>query len=400
MSEVDSFINKFSGLTEEYKFYDGQVTLRYDPKDHVYLLVTPEGLVKQDGCTTICHIIDKSNVLLPWGCKMMAQKLMASIPTEVSDAVEVVGTWDGSSVAPIKRTDLEKLVQAAKSAHRDKLEDAGEVGHKAHAWVEDQIKSLIAHKDDDVCYGVDVPRDDPRVTNCCMATLHWMTAHNVRWRMTERKIYSRQYSYAGTMDGLALVDSCNDPKCCRQAFKDHLAVIDWKTSNYLYNEYILQTAAYKQAYQEETGEVIDDIFIVKLGKEDGEFEAWHIESELAAAGWDAFLKALWLSRSMKELEELVGTLKDHRKAIEKAAKAAQKAEDLKVKCKGADKYKGVRKPTCNGGNPCQTCIAKYENRLKELQAVGISKDVFEAGNEISQRMLESLQKLLDNPENV
>lgn len=30
-----------------------------------------------------------------------------------------------------------------------------------------------------------------------------------------------------------------------------------------------------------------------------------------------------------------------------------------LKCKNANRYKGLRAPKCNGGNPCVTCMAKY-----------------------------------------
>lgn len=29
------------------------------------------------------------------------------------------------------------------------------------------------------------------------------------------------------------------------------------------------------------------------------------------------------------------------------------------KCKNADSYKGMRKPTCNSGNPCEYCLKLY-----------------------------------------
>jgi len=30
-----------------------------------------------------------------------------------------------------------------------------------------------------------------------------------------------------------------------------------------------------------------------------------------------------------------------------------------IKCKNADNYKGLRPPTCNNGNPCDTCTRIY-----------------------------------------
>jgi hypothetical protein len=32
---LDSFIEKFNGFTEPYFFYNGEIELRYEPKDHV-----------------------------------------------------------------------------------------------------------------------------------------------------------------------------------------------------------------------------------------------------------------------------------------------------------------------------------------------------------------------------
>ena len=29
------------------------------------------------------------------------------------------------------------------------------------------------------------------------------------------------------------------------------------------------------------------------------------------------------------------------------------------RCKSAGKYKGLRPPTCNGGNPCEACLEIY-----------------------------------------
>lgn len=395
--ELDQFIKKFGKITESYWFYDNTIELRYDPKDHVYLLVTPDGLEVQDGVTNTAHILDKSNILIPWGCKMMAQKLDATI------APFVVGHGSDAQI-DISKACFDTLLRQAKSAHKDKLEDAGEVGHKAHDWIEKHIESCIAHKDDDVCYAVDVPKEDPRVTNCTIASLTWMTRHNVRWLGTERKVYSKTYKYAGTMDGLAFVDACDDPKCCRQPFKDHLAIIDWKTSNYLYVEYLLQTAAYKNAYQEETGESIEDIFIIRLGKEDGEFEAWHVEEELAARAWDAFLKALWLNRSMGEVNRLVDEEKDERKAVKKAEKLAEKQANLALRCKGADTYKGIRKPACNGGDPCKACLEKYEQTRKErLLSIPVKNPVVKNPVPVTEQAivtrnsaLASLRKLLND----
>ena len=67
----------------------------------------------------------------------------------------------------------------------------------------------------------------------------------------------------------------------------------------------------------------------------------------------------------KQLKKVV---KAKATAEEKAKKAADKAaakeaakEALKIKCRGADRYHGVRRPTCNGGKGCETCLKLYQD---------------------------------------
>jgi hypothetical protein len=279
---LDKFMEKFNGNTESYWFYNHTVELRFQPEEHIYYLVGALGeLVPQDGVTTIVHIIDKSMALVPWSAKMVVEKLLRTLPTipgiplqEASGVCHCGASMEGHPVydnhsateqmreipvtlmAPLSLEEFTKIALEAKTAPRDKLEEAGDVGHMAHTWLEFFIKAILA-KDVQTQESklANMPQDE-RAHNCVLAALGWMKKHNVRWVATERKVYSKNYSFAGTTDGLALVDSCDDPLCqgCRgEQFKDHLSVIDWKSSNYLYTEYLLQTAAYVEALMEEFG---------------------------------------------------------------------------------------------------------------------------------------------------
>ena len=373
----EAFIRRFGNMTEKYTFFNGEVELRYNVKDHVYLLVTPHGLVAKDGVTSVCHVVDKSEVLIPWAVKMMAQKLIADIPKSVLPTGEVV-------VLQQLLSDFEIEVQKAKSAHKEKLEDAGEVGHIAHNWVEQYIKSVL--KGDDsrkLELLANMPRDE-RASNGAIAALDWMQRHNVRWISTERKIYSRKHGYAGTLDGLCIVDSCDDLQCCPHPFKDRLSISDWKTSNGLYPEYRLQTAAYQQAHEEESGEAVADRWIIRLDKVTAKFEAWHLEAEAFPGDFKAFLDALDLTRSIrtikadidarkdvqrtenKRVREEAKKLKEEAIAVEKAAKKAEKKAQLlaakRVQCNKAKKYKGLKFPKCSPEGPCETCLRIYEER--------------------------------------
>jgi hypothetical protein len=293
---LEKFLQKYANVTEEYKFYKDTVTLRYDVKKHIYYRVEADNLIKLDGVTTICKIIDKSTVLLPWGCKMMEQKLVHNAEQYLTDGIYQFNTKEFTT-----------LVKEAKSAHKDKLEAAGAVGHETHGWIEAFVKGVMSGSIHDK--PLDLP-DDAKALSAVTAALDWIKRHNVRWICTERKIFSKVYDYAGTMDGLCMADSCSDPECCPEPFKDRRTLIDWKTSNYLYVEYLLQTAAYKQAYSEEMDESIEDVWVIRLGKDDSKFQAWHVPKELIDIGWEAFSNALTLSRSMKKLDEAKKNLLD------------------------------------------------------------------------------------------
>ena len=304
-------------------FYGGAVTLRFDKENHVYHLVLPNGTSEiQEGVTTISNILDHSMYLMPWAVKMMYLKLLKTVPRTSDISGDSRMDW----VSPLRWSEFDALLQEAKGAHREKFEYAADVGHLAHSWIEESIKHAIAKNDGIVEKMHPTAPDNEQAVNCGLAALKWMQAHNVRWISTERKVYSREYGYAGTLDGLATCDSCTDPACCHTFFMDELSVIDWKSANHLRIEYLYQTAAYQNAYQEEHLVDIKSRWILRLGKEDGEFEAWY-ETDFDA-DLRAFLACLNLYRLNKAVEQRMRDLKKlktfRKREEKKAAKPAKK----------------------------------------------------------------------------
>lgn len=380
---IRDFITRHGGWTEKYEFYDGEIELRYDPKDHVYLRVNEKGeLEEQAGVTSVCHIVDKSDALVPWGCKMMAQKLLRTIPVSPTAGAYIMSSEE-----------LEKWVLEGKSAHQERLEEAGAIGHIAHNWIEDFIKLLIAKKFDEAFEHAQALPTHPLAANACLAAVEWMERHKVIWLETERKIYSRKYRYAGTMDGLALVSSCHNSSCqgCRgkAEWKDRLTIVDWKTSNYLYLEYLFQTAAYEQAYEEEHGVDVEDRWVIRLGKEDAAFDPWHLSHLDYASDFGGFIMCLDLTRRVEQLAKRISDVKAGiRAAIREEKRIAREAKDAllakeraETKAKkqeerllalerdcGASKrgYKGFRAPKCKtkAGGPCDFCTGVWEAAQK------------------------------------
>jgi hypothetical protein len=156
-----------------------------------------------------------------------------------------------------------------------------------------------------------------------------MSAHHVRWIETESKIYSREHDYAGTMDGLATCDSCDDCSCCPVVFKDRLSLIDWKSSNHLKIEYLFQTASYKHAKMEEHPEMkILDTWILRLGKseeEAGKFEPWHMTPDEYEDDFKGFLACLVLTRLVDSVEERMSSQKKTIRAVKKEQRETAKA---------------------------------------------------------------------------
>ena len=353
--QLDDFLKRFSGLTEEYRFYDGKVTLRYEVEKHRYLLLNSDGTLEEvPSVTQICHILDKSAALVPWSARQMQIKLLKTCAPFKSQLPEGPGY-----IFPEK--DFTQWIEEGKSAHKEQLEEAGDIGHTAHAWIEQLIKAILAGNESRKLELLAKLPENEKAANCCGAALSWMERHSVRWISTERKIYSRCFKYAGTLDGMCRASSCDDPKCCPEPFKDRLTLVDWKTSNYLYLEFKMQVSAYQRAWEEENGEIIEDIWILRLGKDTAEFDPWHITSDEFFENWEGFEAAL-------SLYHAVNTIKNRMTQVQGTKRLQAKAErdrELAVKCSKSDRYKGCRPTTCNGtDHPCETCRKKYEDRHK------------------------------------
>ena len=318
---LEAFIQRHGHVTEEYHFYGGEITLRFDKEEHKYYRVGELGnLIPVNGVTNTVSIKDKSHMLTPWAAKVAIQKLLRLMPTEMAEGVV--------RIKPLTFEEFTTIALEAKSAHKDKLDEAGDIGHAAHKCLEESILFAIANDPQKIVRSlINVPTDG-LAANAAGSGFAWMAAHNVRWCETESKIYSREFDYAGTMDGLAVCDSCNDKACCPEAFKDRLSLIDWKSSNYLNITYLWQAASYKKAKTEEFPNLnIEDIWILRLGKseeEAGRFEPWHQSVDSYEEDFQGFLACLNLTRLVDSVEERMKTQKGSIRAIRKEQKETAK----------------------------------------------------------------------------
>lgn len=303
-----------------YKFYNGEISLFFDSDEHVYVRQDGEEFTPVIGVTSALKIIDRSEYLIPWAAKTVATKMKRIMPAMTQDG------WDYYTVS-LRVEEFEELVDAAKKAPREILTDAGDVGTAAHQTLEDSIKFAIQTNKGVVEKLINLP-EDGRAVQCCNAAFDWMNQHKARFLSTERKIYSRKYEYAGTMDGTAVVSSCAKPECCPVHFTDSYSIIDWKSSNQLSVSYAYQVAAYWQALEEEdTDRSVSDAFILRLGKEDGKFEPWHLSGDDLLADSDTFEICLYLTRRHDATKKRISAANKERAARKRAAKKEAKGKE-------------------------------------------------------------------------
>jgi hypothetical protein len=179
-----------------------------------------------------------------------------------------------------------ELLKEAPWRYRD---EKGEVGDAVH----DAIEAFAN--------GEPMPEfKDARARGCAAAAVKFLEAHPHEVLHTEVTIYSRKYCYAGSTDRIILYD-----------FRDGRGpvptVLDWKTSNNLYDDVALQLVAYARgdfiADEDSDDELvlpkIEDGIAVHL-KPDGKFTA--IPFALDDALFNLFLEAKGVANREKTLK--------------------------------------------------------------------------------------------------
>jgi hypothetical protein len=370
---LEPFLQRFGHVTEEYLFYNDEITLRFNTEEHRYYRVGELGnLIPVNGVTNTVGIIDKSHMLTPWAAKMAIQKLLRIMPTEMVEGV--------IRIKPLTFEEFTVIALEAKGAHKEKLDEAGDIGHLAHKCLEDSILYAMANDPEKIVRQlINIPTDE-LAANAASGGFNWMQAHNVRWEETETKIYSREFDYAGTMDGLATCDSCNDKACCPESFKDRLSLIDWKSSNHLKIEYLFQTASYKHAKMEMRPDLnILDTWILRLGKseeEAGKFEPWHMTPDEYEEDFQGFLACLRLTRLVDSVEERMKSQKSTIRAIKKEQRETAKA----IKKEQEKLQKALDKAAAKKARDEEKARIKEEAKLKREETKAAKKAGIKPGS--------------------
>ena len=260
MGQLNSLIGfqtpRLAKKMENYKLYNGKVILKFDDKNHIYS-VNGKTI---DGVTSVIQIIDKSGPLMYWAVNQAIDYLKNNLkPGKALDEIEIG-----------------ELLEEASKQHRISKNRAANIGELTHKYIEGAMKG-------------EKPKMpvNKQIRNGIKAFAKWAKENKFKPKLVERKVYSKRFGYAGTLDSEGLINN-------------KLAIVDIKTSNRIYDEMRYQVAAYQNAREEETGKKYAERWIIRLGKEDGEFEANKLDNY--EKDFKGFLAALVLYRRRKELK--------------------------------------------------------------------------------------------------
>jgi genome maintenance exonuclease 1 len=224
------------------EFHDGEsVDLEFNEGKHQYHM---DGEFVPAVTSVLSTTIAKQQFLMPWAVKMGAE-------------------WFKSKVEPSVRENhysfkgdlsLDEVVDGIKRAYKKKSAGAIDLGRQVHEWCEQAILWKLGQ--------AEIPSmpSNEEASNSINAFRDWVKQNEVEWMAAEQRVFSRTHKYAGTVDAVARVN-------------DEFAVIDFKTSARIYEEYHLQVAAYAKCIEDIYGEPVEGAYILRFDKESGEFEA-------------------------------------------------------------------------------------------------------------------------------
>jgi hypothetical protein len=197
-----------------HSLYGGDVELSFDKEKHEYQV---EG-ERVASVTQILRVLSKP-ALMPWAAKMTADHWLSSITPGV-DYDEVV---------------LEQIYKESKAAHRKKSTEAMTAGSLVHDYAEAYGRLQIDPTQPAPCLPI-----NKQARRAIDGFRKWVDEHEVEFLETEFKVYSKTWSYCGTVDLDAVIDGKR-------------TLLDYKTGTggRIYPESFFQSAAYVEARADE-----------------------------------------------------------------------------------------------------------------------------------------------------
>ena len=151
---------------------------------------------------------------------------------------------------PIEK--IETIILNAKTNAKKQNQNTLNIGSMVHKYCEMWLKKEKFTQP-----------EDPTIKACFEKFKKFWKKHKLKLVESEKILYSER-GYCGTLDLVAI-----DPQ-------GNIWLIDIKTSKGIFINMVHQVHGYKLAYEEQTGKKINKMYIVRLPKDNADFEARHI----------------------------------------------------------------------------------------------------------------------------
>lgn len=224
------------------------------------------------GVSTIAGMIDdgKSGALQGWAAKLTAAYIADNI--SFIDGKVFVGNLE------LNPDTAGKIMYRAKQEYRNKRDEAADLGTRIHKLCElfwGDEKYEIA-SDEEPGYS---------------AFEEWVQDNGVKAIAVEKNVYSVKNRYAGIVDLVAELNGS-------------LYIIDLKTSSRISPGFFIQVGGYALAYEEMTGDRINNAGILRLDKETGLPEWCDLTGDLNNAKSD-FLACVDIYEDIKRFKKTI-----------------------------------------------------------------------------------------------
>ena len=219
--------------------------------------------------TSVLNMLNKPG-LNQWAVNVTLDKLGETL-VDISEVRE-----DKMIIMP--KEDLDQTLKTAKGVQKDIMMTAADLGTRAH----DTIDRIVRGDTEDMIIDEDVRQVIKNFWQW------WNDSGIVLDPRGDSMIYSAKYGYAGAADALGVLP---DGK---------LVVVDFKTSNGIFDTHIIQVAAYAKALEEqllamgnprEKAEV-KEAYVVRFSKFDNEYEVKRVAN--IDESFNAFKACLFL----------------------------------------------------------------------------------------------------------
>ena len=254
--------------------------IQFDEETHEYKVDNK----KVESVTTILNAMLNKPALINWSANVSCDYIESYIKRNRKE----------ENINTIK---LLNAVETARTAWVKKRTQTANSGTRLHKWLEDWGKSLvgkenpleISEPDKEKLSPID--RTDRQTRDCALGFINALNRFQfVKILNCEKKVLRKSNTvleahstygqpmpnmYCGTVDMIATIKNNIKSGNTVQKIIEHISpneeinvVMDWKTSGAVYEENLLQVAAYKQAYEQMEVRPVNAGIVVSCAKED------------------------------------------------------------------------------------------------------------------------------------